>query len=98
MKVIKAMKKPTSKEMVKVTKRELTQAKIDCKHISLSNHDEKWLEQFGREDHVGYIAGEIQRVLKPDMIFPNKIPDIWFINKDFFDKNYKEVKQDKGKR
>ncbi len=88
MKVIKATKKPTVSEVIEVTKRELLQSKLDCKHISLGNHDEKRLEQFESEEVVGYIAGEIQRVLKPDAIFHSNIPDIWFINKDYFGAHY----------
>ena len=90
MKVLKVVKTASS-EVVQVTKRELAQAQRDCKHISVGNHDEKWLKQYGDDEVVGYIAGEIQRVLKPENIFPDNIPDIWFINKDFFDNNYKEV-------
>ena len=95
MKVIKVTKKPTISEVIEVTKRELIQAKIDCNHISLGNHDEKWLEKFEGEEVVGYIAGEIQRVLKPDAIFPSNIPDIWFINKDYFAAHYDTANYEK---
>jgi len=88
MKVIKIRKKPTWSEVIEVTKRELLQAKVDCPSISLGNRDEEWLKQFSENDFVGVIAGEIQRILKPEAIFPEKTPDIWFINKDYLYINY----------
>jgi hypothetical protein len=44
---------------------------------------------------IGYIAGDIGALQMPDVeskITDSSVHDCWFINKDFFDKNYKEIK------
>ena len=94
MKVVKVSKKPTVSEVIEVTKNELLQLARQNNALSIGESDKKWLIYFKGDEHVGYVAGDIQYLLAPeDRLLPTKVPDLWFINKDYFVEHY--TKKDK---
>ena len=93
MKKIKAIKTQIV-ELIPVTGEELTFLSRLNNWISISEHDKVYTDFYSKEI-VGYIAGEIDK-LKTDLLDESDsdtvTPDGWFINKAFFDANYKEEK------
>lgn len=73
--------KMNSVRMLEVTGQELK--KINNPAISVGLYDSENTD-FESTEIIGYVAGEI------DVINTDPCADLWFINKDFFSKNYKE--------
>ncbi len=91
MRQIKAQKIATQ-TMLEVTPSELKNLMDLNPWISLGQYDLENTD-FDSMDIIGYVAGDIDRLTfesnekKPI----TETSDVWFINKDFFDKNYREI-------
>ena len=91
MKLITAQKIPVKMNFIETTKSELLDLKNKYPEISIGSYDENWMENFNKDDFIGYIAGDIGYITK-DIEYDNKFtPDLWFINSDYFKSNYKVV-------
>jgi len=88
MRYIVAEKIPTEVKMLSVTKKELEDMRNKFRCISVSLQDEKWLASEEDDAHVGYLAGEIGRMHQ------DQYADVWFVNKNYFNKNYRIVKEE----
>jgi hypothetical protein len=92
MRTIKAVKM-AEQRMVEVTLDELRMLMNLNPWISLGQYDIK--NHLSEKGVIGYVAGDIgalQMHEKDMKITDSSVHDCWFINKDFFDKNYKEIK------
>jgi hypothetical protein len=84
-------RKTQTQEMLEVTIDELRTIMDLNPWVSLGQFDIE--NSLNKEGIVGYIAGDIDKLqLHPkDMKIADHPFDCWFINKDFFDKNYEEI-------
>jgi len=84
MKKYKCIKKPVEVEVIEVTKAELKEL-LEYSPISVSESDAEWIAvECGDDEIIGYISGEIDNLKSKD-----KTPDLWFINRYYFQENYK---------
>ena len=81
-KTITVMKNPTKSTVFEVTKEKLLNLKHKYPAISVSQHDIDLLQNNKADDIVGVVAGEIDRLDN------NAVPDVWFINMDYFKTHY----------
>jgi len=81
MRKIICSKKPLKTKVLEVTKQELKDMSVNFP-ISISEFDKNFLLKFENDDIVGYISGDIE-----ELNSKNKL-DLWFINKNYFEKNY----------
>ena len=91
MRQIKAQK-TTTQGMLEVTSSELKSLVTLNPWIAIGQHDLENTD-FNSENIIGYVAGDIdQLTFKSGAKKPiNEASDVWFINKNFFDKNYREI-------
>jgi hypothetical protein len=84
--------------MLEVNLEELKELKKLNPWISIGQYD---IETHMKDKGViGYIAGDIGTLKlsdEEDKIADNSFHDCWFINKDFFNKNYKEKETDESR-
>jgi len=90
MRTLKARKTQTQ-EMLEVNIDELRTIMDLNPWVSLGKFDIK--NSLNKEGTVGYVAGDIGKLQlnKDDMKIAEHPFDCWFINADFFDKNYEEI-------
>ena len=71
---------------LEVTKKELFELVHKHEFISISKSDLNWLDTVNDSEIVGAIFGDIEAI---DVNFIN--PDCWFVNREFINKNYKDL-------
>jgi hypothetical protein len=87
MKIKKYVRKPKSIEGLDVNKRELNELLKNNYPISVSEHDLNFLNETTNENsYIGTIMGDIENILNN-----KKDGDLWFVNKDFMNENYKPI-------
>ena len=89
MKKITVIRGSKISEVLLVSGRELKELSEKFSSVSISEHDLNTVD-FSSEDYVGVLAGDIDSLREPPEGFGRQVqnPDIWFINKEFFEKNY----------
>jgi hypothetical protein len=91
MRRIKAIK-IAKQDMLEVTREELKEIMELNPWVSLGQFDiENYVDG---EGVIGYVAGDIGALRMPgeeSKITDSSVHDCWFINWDFFEKNYQEV-------
>ena len=91
MKYIKAQKTAIT-EMIEVTREELYVLLELNPYISVGEYDK--INCINNDGVIGYVAGDINSIQmhEKDMkITDSSVKDAWFINKEFFDNNYKII-------
>ena len=85
--------KTNTQEMMEVTGKEATQLIQLNEWISVGDYD-KENTKWDSDEIVGYIAGNINALIEvgeEQHVDPSAY-DCWFINKEFFETNYEEIK------
>jgi len=87
MKVKKYLRDDKVKAGLEVTKEELFDLIHKYEFISVSKADLNWLDTVNDNEIVGVVFGNIEAFNNPKYINP----DCWFVNKEYVDRNYKEL-------
>jgi len=74
-------------EGIEVSKKELFDLIEKHDFLSVSISDLNWLKTVKENEIIGVILGDIEAFDNPDYINP----DCWFVNKEFINKNYKDI-------
>ena len=94
MKQIKVQKKPTTSDMLEITLKEFKKLFGEGK-VSVSKVDREAMIKESKnpqdDDIVGYVAGDIKSLTEPDKWNNDLIPDLWFVNKDYFINHYTKL-------
>lgn len=88
MKKVVVTKKPIPSEVYLVTKDELEKLSNKYQYISIGSSDKEFLAKAG-DGYVGVLAGEMDEVLGNKVFeIGDKIPDVWFVNMEYYVNNY----------
>ena len=92
MRTITVKEIPSERSMLEVTLNELSMITLAHK-VSISENDiDDLLKVRDDNEVIGYIAGDITAIQRPDELDKDKIPDIWFVNLNYFKQHYKKIR------